>query len=339
MKTVVLIPSYKPNEKLLETIENIQKKINCDIVIVDDGGKEAYQDIFLQAKILNCTVLSHLENKGKGAALKTGIAYVQEHIKDAQHVITVDADGQHAADDILNLIKASETTSELILGVRDFNQKHVPLKSKLGNKISALYFKLMTKQTLNDTQTGLRLIPRSLFQIALITPGDRYEYEMHFLFNVIEHGQKFKTVPIQTIYFDQNQQSHFHVLKDSYRIYQKPIQFMTTALLSFIVDIAFFVIVIKLFGNIALATVIGRSFSGIFNYFVNAKFVFKKEKNIQNFIKYGITFLLTMFLSAFFVELLSTVTSQLVLVKIFVDFLLFLFNFYLQSNFVFRRTL
>lgn len=342
VNTMILIPSYKPTLKLIKTVESIQNKTNTPIMIVDDGSGKEYYEYFKICEIKGCILIHHKVNKGKGAALKTGFKEIKDKFKTVKNVVTVDADGQHQVDDILKLIKKADTFNGLILGTRDFNQANVPLKSRIGNKFSSVYFKLTTNKSLKDTQTGLRLIPSSLFNIALNTEGDRYEYEMNFLMNIANNDLPFTTVDIQTIYEDNNSGSHFNVFKDSFLIYRAFFTFIIVAVVSFLVDISWFYLTISLIGysvySIFIATIIARLLSGLVNYALNAKFSFKANKPTPgNISKYLILFFSIMLTSSLLVYVLQSLPAPIVITKTIVDLGLFILSYYIQANWVFKK--
>ncbi|MBQ1974546.1 MAG: glycosyltransferase, partial [Ruminococcus sp.] len=86
------------------------------VVIVNDGSGALYNEIFeraeLFAHVVRCT-----RNGGKGAALKTGLAYISDHFAPPYTVTTADADGQHAEEDILRVTRKAETRPDtLVIG-------------------------------------------------------------------------------------------------------------------------------------------------------------------------------------------------------------------------------
>ena len=107
MNMTILIPSYEPEEKLVGYVDDLASCGFKRIVVVNDGSGEPYREIFdrLNEKP-SCTVLHHDVNKGKGAALKTGYAYIHEHQSDSVGVVTADADGQHSSDDCVRMANA-----------------------------------------------------------------------------------------------------------------------------------------------------------------------------------------------------------------------------------------
>ena len=113
----VLIPSLEPDERLPVYVDALLAADFGQIVIVNDGSSAQYDAIFdsLAARE-RCVVLKHEVNRGKGQALRTGVAYIRDHTAFAG-VITADADGQHTVHDTLLLAAAmDEKTPELLLG-------------------------------------------------------------------------------------------------------------------------------------------------------------------------------------------------------------------------------
>ena len=158
----VLIPAYRPDKRLIDLVASLKALEIKNIVAVNDGSGEAYREIFDAVKKLDVVVLEHKVNLGKGAALKTGFKHLKALGDKCRGVVTADADGQHTPEDIKKLYDALKD-DRLILGTRDFSSPNVPARSKTGNRISCLAFKIITGRSCPDTQTGLRAIPASLF--------------------------------------------------------------------------------------------------------------------------------------------------------------------------------
>ena len=264
----VLIPAYEPDEKLVQTVADCMAVGLKPIVVVNDGSSDPCQAHFRAIAERGVTVLTHPENRGKGAAIKTGISYIAEHYPDCVGVVTADADGQHAAEDIRAVAgKLRETERGVVMGTRDFSGENIPWKSRAGNIITSVVFRLITGLDCRDTQTGLRGIPRSLYARALGAAGERYDYEMNFLLDAAEHACPIIPVPIRTIYLDDNRSSHFRVVRDSYLIYRRPVMFAAGALASAAIDLVVFWCVLQTVfhgarSGIFLSTVLARLVSG-----------------------------------------------------------------------------
>ena len=217
MNVSILIPAYRPDHLLVELVDQLRSDGFDDLVIVDDGGGREFAPLFeaLQEK---ATVLVHPENRGKGAALKTGLAFLAQARPQEIGTVTVDADGQHRPQDIRRV--AQELISHpqaLTLGVRSFTQAGVPLRSRLGNLLTRLVFWVLVGKFVRDTQTGLRGIPQQVMPELISLKPDRYEYELEMLLAC--RKREFRQVTIETVYLDDNRSSHFDPVADSLKIY------------------------------------------------------------------------------------------------------------------------
>ncbi|KAA9241499.1 MULTISPECIES: bifunctional glycosyltransferase family 2/GtrA family protein [Aerococcus] len=352
----IIIPALEPNEKLIVLLESIRRQDsdNFTIIIVNDGSSADYDSYFKQAhEDFGAIVLKHEENYGKGRALRTAFDYILHHLPDCQGVITIDSDGQHTYADMMKCIGAfQQDPSALVLGVRDF-QNEVPWKSQFGNRLTRYILKMVTGISLTDTQTGLRVIPKTYLARLLEISGDRFEYELKMIIDAAKQEIPIKEVAIETIYHDDNKGSHFNPIKDSIAIYSVFLEYMAnqtyfwkyilSSVSSFVVDILLFHLFSVLLPHAAstltiyLATIIARTISSVFNYTLNRFLVFKQESK-QSFIKYVSLVIVQMFLSGGLVSLISTImqSQATTFIKIFVDSMLFLLSYFIQKHFIFK---
>ena len=136
MKRFVLIPAYQPDETLLTLVMQL-RLLGLDPVVVDDGSGDGYAHIF-RACSAHATVLTHAENRGKGAALKTGLACLRERAAPPYAVATADADGQHAPNDILRVLEAAaDAPDTLILGSNTTSALHTTVYPPAVSAVSA----------------------------------------------------------------------------------------------------------------------------------------------------------------------------------------------------------
>ncbi len=222
MKPWILIPAYHPDEKLLHLLESLHAADLRKILVVNDGSGLDCDGIFseIRRRWSSVTVLAHETNRGKGGALKTAFRYLLEHAdSSSQGAVTADADGQHTVPDIRCVMDEMERAPEaLVLGVRMFEGR-VPLRSAFGNRLTRFLLRLLYGVRIPDTQTGLRGIPRAMMERCLEIPSNRYEFELDMLLAAVSGGIEIRSVPIRTIYIDNNASSRFHPLRDSARIY------------------------------------------------------------------------------------------------------------------------
>ena len=214
-KGAILIPAYEPDATLVRLVEAL-RPLGAHLVVVDDGSKTAAARAAFAALAGRVdALLVHGVNRGKGAALRTGFAWIRDHLPEAEVVVTADADGQHTPADIRRVAEAALAHPQgLVLGVRQFSG-HVPLRSRFGNAWARFFFWLLTGLSLRDTQTGLRAVPRALLARVLALPGERYDYETRMLVDARRHAAKPLQVAIETVYLDGNRSSHFRPLRDT----------------------------------------------------------------------------------------------------------------------------
>ncbi len=346
MKTAILIPCYEPDEKVLEFTRLFEQEDFDYFLMVNDGSGKEYQEIFSAiAEKSVFTVLNYKENKGKGGALKTGIQYLTEEYPDIDLILTCDSDGQHLYKDVIRVKEtACKNPNSLVLGIRQFDLSNVPSRSKFGNNFSRLYFKLITKTNCRDTQTGLRVIPSCLFNLALNTPGNRFEYEMNFLMEAVKEVP-LEQVEISTVYAPKGEhKSHFKTLKDSYLIYKTPILYVLVSIASFFLDIGIFAFLSTYVftGNseqqVFLSNLVCRLISGSFNFIALNFIVFKNKNNIGvNALKYWLLWLVNYGLSSSLTYLFDFLPMALYFIKIIFDTVIAVLNYVINLTFVFAN--
>lgn len=332
----VIVPTYNPDVNITtKFIKDLEKKVD-NIIIVNDGCRDEFNDYF---KTFNKhIVLTHHVNQGKGRALKTAFNYLLDKHPNFKGAVVADCDGQHSVEDIIKVgNEVIKNPSKLILGARDFDQNDVPSRSKFGNKITRGVFKIFIGLNITDTQTGLRGYSKELIPIFLKTKGERYEYETNMLIECKEKDIPIKEVKIKTIYIEENKTSHFNPIKDSIMIYKLFIKYIVSALSSFALDILLFSIFLIFTENIMLSTIIARTISSIYNFYINKKLIFKKSTK-NSMIKYFILVVVQMFISGFLVNELDTILNiNTTIIKIIVDSVIFVVNFIIQREWVFKK--
>lgn len=347
MKYVILIPAYNPDDKFVAFIDEL-KGHSAPVVVVDDGSKAECQAAFTHAEEAGFLVVHHEVNRGKGQAIRTGLQAAKEHFASYDPhdcVITVDCDGQHTLEAIQKVAACSEQNpGALVLGGRFQDEEDVPLRSKIGNTITRGVFKLATGLKIHDTQTGLRAIPFSLLDRMMELKGDRYEYEMNMLLYLKEWSIPYAEVAITTIYFDNNAGSHFNTLKDSWLIYKQIIKFISASVASFAVDYVAFLVFAMLLAKtglsdwkVPLAYAIARVISGIVNYVLNSKMVFKAG-GVRAFVGYFVLWLIILGLGSGGSYLIHDLWGLPgVVSKLCVDIPLFLLSYWVQRELIFKK--
>ena len=342
-KNCLIIPAYRPTSALPELITHLKNTFDV-ILIVDDGNSKDYKKVFSACISPQTIILKHTMNQGKGAALKTAFAYVINSLPQINTVITCDADGQHLSSDIMALMKAALAQSDdVILGVRKLSDE-TPFKSRIGNRLTRFIFRLLYGVYLEDTQTGLRAIPRKMLSPLVLLPANRYDFEMAMLIYLVTEKKKIYSFPITSVYLNENKSSSFRPIIDSLRIYalilQKLWSYTIVGLMSFALDwVIFLVLITTIFqSHLAfLAVLVARIVSGLFNYTLNFYVVFQsREKHKHSLLRYLMIYTFNILVSTSAMYLTSIYLPNLIIpAKVIIDLCLFTVSFISQKRWVF----
>lgn len=340
----VIIPALNPDEKLIILIKNLisNSEYVQKIIVVNDGSTEEYDHIFSYIeKNFDVTILKHQINRGKGRALKTAIDYVIKYLPNSIGIITIDSDGQHTIEDMKKCIKVFlEQPNVLLLGTRSFDND-VPLRSKVGNILTAKFTRFTIGENISDTQTGLRVIPKKYFQKLLSIHGERFEFEMNMILEAKNNGICTIEVPIETIYLEENKSSHFRVIRDSLSIYKLFMKYIVGAITSFGIDIFIFTLLVRLLSSFSIesvlvASVLARISSSLFNYSINKKIIFQNGNDLS-LLGYYILAVIQVLLSTILVTIVhELIAINISVLKSIVDGLLFIFSYQVQKKIIFK---
>ncbi|MBR1986642.1 MAG: bifunctional glycosyltransferase family 2/GtrA family protein [Mogibacterium sp.] len=356
---IALIPAYEPEQRLVSLAADLKKR-GFDIVVVDDGSGSGYAEIFDELA-QEATVLTHAQNRGKGAALKTGMRYINKYMAYTETVmtasgadsvsgrdaviVTVDADGQHLPDDVRRVADISaQRRSALVLGSRALGGD-IPARSRFGNTVTRHVYSAATGVHVHDTQTGLRAFHRSLIPRLLEIEGDRYEYEINMLMQLAAEGVPIIEERIETVYENNNSGSHFRTLRDSFRVYKEILKFSASSLASFAIDYCMYALLLAATGAAGLANGLvisnigARLVSGTANYMMNRKLVFRSRTGFaKSAVQY---FLLAAFILAGNTIVLSTLAGTLginsLAAKLITEVIFFAISWTVQRYVIFFR--
>lgn len=332
---IVLIPAFEPDLRLVALVRALAAA-GDEILVLDDGSGPAYDGVFDVAGAAGATVVRYPINRGKGAALKTGFAWIEEH-RPGQDVVCADCDGQHTPTDIRRVAEAVRP-GIMTLGGRRFTGT-VPFRSRLGNAVSRALFRLATGVRVHDTQTGLRAYPAALVPWLRGVEGERFEYEFNLLLRAREAGVAIHEIEIETIYLEANASSHFRPLADSARIYAPLLAFASTSLIGYGVDVVLVLLLHGLTHNLLVAVVGARIASGTLNFTLNRTVVFGRQDDPRRAaLRYwGLAGTLLAANYALMYLLVTLAAWPLVLAKALVEASLFLTSYAVQRRVVFAH--
>lgn len=214
MQHAYLIPAYQASAHLKHVLDDLRAHDpEAAILVVDDGSSDGSGDI---ARAAGIDVVTHAVNRGKGVALRSGFAWLAE--RGFETAVTVDADGQHRAEDAATLARHPAPADALVLGVRNLIRDGAPGSSQFSNKFSNWWVSQFSGQKLSDTQCGLRRYPLRA-TLALDSDARGYGFESDMIVRAARRGIPIVEVPVQVIYPPKAQRvSHFHVVRDPARI-------------------------------------------------------------------------------------------------------------------------
>lgn len=210
----MVIPAH--NE--VRTIRNVAERALAQaplVVVVDDGSDDGTGAAVAD---LPARVLRNEANQGKGASLWRGMQYALS--QGARGVVTLDADGQHAPEDIPRLLAAARAhPGDIVIGARSENVADAPRYRYFANKFANFWLSWACGYRLADSQSGFRFYPAEVLRRVTV-PHDRargFVFESEILIHAARLGVKSVAMPIRSLYLEGQRLSHYRQL-DSLRI-------------------------------------------------------------------------------------------------------------------------
>ncbi|MBI4150608.1 glycosyltransferase family 2 protein [Candidatus Woesearchaeota archaeon] len=216
-KVVIVVAAYNEERAIGEVIKSLQAKHYNDIVVVDDGSKDRTSDIALEH---GANVITHVLNRGQGAALKTGIDYALR--QGADIIVTFDADGQHRVEDLPAMIKpVASGEVDVTLGSRFLQEgSNVPRIRKFWLRMGSFLFRVLYGVKLTDSHNGFRALSRHAAETIDIK-ADRMEHASEIIDQIGHHKLAYREIPIVIRYTEYSKahssQGMFPALKIFFR--------------------------------------------------------------------------------------------------------------------------
>ncbi|NQV11954.1 glycosyltransferase family 2 protein [Candidatus Uhrbacteria bacterium] len=190
---VAVIPAFNEEREVGNVVKNTLPFVDR-VLVVDDGSSDGTASV---ARAAGAVVVQHVINRGLGASLGTGIKSARKI--GGTKIITLDADGQHAADEIPLFVEALDS-HEVVLGSRMIEMKgNMPafrkVAQRVGNGLTYVMFGLMV----SDSQSGFRGFSAKAAD-ALEIKTDRMEVSSEIISEIQKSGFSWTEVPITAIY-------------------------------------------------------------------------------------------------------------------------------------------
>lgn len=224
MDIAVVIPVYNEADVIAEVINGVMDCGYQNIIVVDDGSTDGTS--FNAAAISNVLILRHKVNRGKGAAVKTGV--VAACFLGANIVVTMDGDGQHDPQDISTLVRPIfEEGYDVVLGSRMIDKTDMPFMKITANVVGNFFTWLFYGILVSDSQSGFRAYSKYA-TLIIDTKADKYEYDSKVIREIKSNRLKFIEVPVETRYTvyslgKKNKQGFVNGLKTLFRMIWKMI--------------------------------------------------------------------------------------------------------------------
>ncbi len=214
-RVALVIPAYNEAATLREVAAAALEKHDW-VIVVDDGSTD---DTAQCVSGLPLTLLRLPHNRGKAQALRHGMEHALGLGADA--VMTMDADGQHRAEDIPRLLEARQAHPDrLIIGSRLHDRSQFPLKRYLANRFANFWIAWAAGHPVSDSQSGFRIYPAALLNTYLESrrKAHGFVFESEIIIEAGRRGYATYDVPIPAIYAASARKSHFRPVLDILRI-------------------------------------------------------------------------------------------------------------------------
>ena len=208
-KGCAVIPAYREGGRIGPVVADVLKYMP-HVIVVDDGSPDSTA---AEAERAGAIVIQHDVNRGKGAALDTGFKAARE--RGFEFVVTMDGDGQHAAEDLPRFVETyTRTGTPVLVGTRMSDTKTMPFVRRMTNRFMSWLLSREMGQWVPDTQCGYRL-----YQLAVVpeisAESKRFAAESEILMDLNHKGIKIGSVPVATIYG--TEKSKIHPVADTLR--------------------------------------------------------------------------------------------------------------------------
>ncbi|MBC7188157.1 MAG: glycosyltransferase family 2 protein [Calditrichaeota bacterium] len=209
-RIAAVIPALDAAGTLPDVVDGLRTALgDIPIWVVDDGSADGTSRV---ARELGCFLIRHPQNRGKGAALRSGFFAVEAR---ADLVLTIDADGQHEPKETPRFLqRLRECDLHIVVGDRMSRRGAMPLDRYLSNCLSSAIVSYVAGVAIPDSQCGFRLFRTEVLKgISLRTT--HFETESEFLVRAAWAGFRIGTVPIASSYSSQG--SHISRWSDTIR--------------------------------------------------------------------------------------------------------------------------
>lgn len=222
-QTAAVIPAYQDQNHIGDIVRRTRQQLDC-VLVIDDGSTDKTAQ---RAREAGAEVIIHDQNRGKGEAIKTGLAHwfaaelssAAVSDREIRWAILLDSDGQHLPEEIERFVAAAGITTQptLFIGNRMNDVTRMPFIRRVVNRHMSSQISKVCGQNIPDTQCGFRMVERRLAP-DLLSGGRRFDYDTEALIIASRKGYRIKSVPISTVYSDEV--SKINPVRDALRFFR-----------------------------------------------------------------------------------------------------------------------
>lgn len=194
----IVIPVYNESHEIIERLENELELMGAEVIIVDDGSDVPYPYSVM-----------HRQNKGYGAAIMTGIQRATRPL-----VLTMDGDGQHRVQDVLNLFKVwNMIDADMIIGARRLEYEE-PLRM-FGRKVLNFIASILSAHYLQDLNSGFRIFKRDIAVSYFSILCKKFSFTTSLTMSMLCDNLRVESFPIK-VSKRKYGNSHVKIVKDGF---------------------------------------------------------------------------------------------------------------------------
>ena len=191
----VIVPVYNERNTVGEIVRRmrlVDLPIDLEIVVVDDGSVDGTDKVLAAIEDSTVRVVRHPANRGKGAAVRTGIAAARGDL-----VLVQDADLEYDPQDWPRLLAPLlQGRTRVVYGSRYIGEREtMTIFRWLGDRSLALLTTLLFNATVSDVETGYKLVDRALLE-SLKLEADRFDFEPEITAKLLRRHERIYEVPI-----------------------------------------------------------------------------------------------------------------------------------------------
>lgn len=210
--TFAVIPAYNAGPEIAAVVAETSRQLGQERVLVVNDGSVDGEPEKLRAE--GYWVIDHPENRGKGAALRTGFEAVLE--RGATGALTLDADGQHGPEWIPGFLTASRD-ADIVVGSRMKDPGPMPWLRVMVNRFTSAVVSLLAGARITDSQSGFRWISADVLARVPLE-STRFDAESEILIKAARLGFRIREIPMPAVYGDEI--SKIHPFRDTVRFFR-----------------------------------------------------------------------------------------------------------------------